>query len=187
MRKLIYIAVVGFFFVIGFLNLERNEWYPAELPDLQIGEKILPKEEWKDILIGKWDYVHIYKDKFIDATTKGTVLFNLDSTFTKTFSFIGTIHKDEFDINGSLTGKWEIVEESECWMEEPDPDNVISSISDEYKYHKITLFTSFFKFCEQSSDLWKDKVIYFNHSRIEIRSEHLGEEPDRVYRLIRVD
>ena len=146
MRKIIYLGLVGFLFITGFLNLDGNDWKPVALPKFtnnffENEERILPSEEWRKVLVGKWDYLEIYNDEFINGVFKGTVLFNSDSTYTKVFNFIGRINQGhEVDVSGSSSGTWEMQEESECWTE--SNDDFSSSFSERQRFNIEFTFDS---------------------------------------------
>ena len=86
MRKIIYIALIGFLFATGFMNLEGNNWQPVELPSFITGdteEKILSFQEWKNIMIGTWDFTTNMNSELFT----GTVTYNPDGNFVRKISY----------------------------------------------------------------------------------------------------
>jgi hypothetical protein len=178
MRKIMYLLVILFLFGTGFMNLDGNDWKPVELPSFlsgEIGERILPIEEWEEILIGEWSF----KANLGDKIWKGTAIYAADKTFVKKLLITKQTGKDEYKSGGTFRGSW--------YME----NGIL------YEVKEKCVFFPVYEICEElgdtlsygklDSDLWEYEISYFNKRKIEIRGKHLSETGSNIYRFSRMN
>ena len=206
MKNIIFFAIVIFLFYRGITNfLEKKETgTPLEISFLNgnfgsfedivnpyVGTKILPKDQWRDILLGEWEYRYSEKPTsyyYFDGIFRGTVHFKEDSTFVRKFWFNGDIY-DENDYNpsGKFFGEWRMMEDGNGWVEDIDPNRFSTNESDDTRDFNLLLYFSRKYGDKSEDDLWENEIIYFNENRIEIRVKYLGEKPIRTYRFTKIE
>jgi hypothetical protein len=175
MRTIIYIGLVGFLFISGFFSLKSNDWEVRELPSfLEVGssvDRVLPFEDWESNLIGNWKL----KVSFVNSTWKGKISYNEDKTFVQRLSY----ESESFKSGGTIRGRWQMNEDG-TWTEFNEECNFSN---------KSELLCSWFG----DEDLYGLKedathdftVPYFNHDRIEIRSESLADGSISIWKFTR--
>lgn len=180
MQRFIYSAVVLFLFGTGFLNLDGNEWNPVDVPSFlsgETGERVLSSEEWEDILVGEWEFV----SDFGYITYKGKVTYDAKGTFVRKISYLDDSNEYPVRSGGTVRGTWSKNTDSDTWLE----------LSEKCTFSNIeeSLCATFSEanYGEIESDIWDYRVVYFNHSKIVIRAEHLSGEGSRVYRFDRIE
>lgn len=181
MRKIIYIGFVGFLFVMGFLNLDGNDWKPVELPEFttsffETGERILPKEKWEENLTGTWEYT----TQINQVLFKGTISYNPDKTFVRKGSYRWKTKDEDIKSGGTVRGIWG-ASDNNTWFEK------IEKCKFEPNQNVCDYYTGTITYGAVDSDIWDYKVIYFNASRIEIRAEHLAGDDYQVFKFTRAD
>ncbi|GAB5552879.1 MAG: hypothetical protein Sapg2KO_24700 [Saprospiraceae bacterium] len=180
MRKFIYIAIILAFLAVGFTNLESNEWRPTELPVRSNIEKVLPEEEWNNILIGEWDFITVFPTSEI---YKGKVIYNRDSTFVRKVSYSKKTESGKLKAGGTVRGTWQVNtaqdEGFSNWHESSSNCNIQPVSYALCNGFKNVLYGNV------SSDIKDYEVLYFNHDRIEIICTSLATDEIITYRFTR--
>lgn len=181
MRTIIYFGVVGFFLVSAFLNLDGNDWQPVELPKVvtslfESGEKILPSEEWEEILIGKWEFL---TSSSSSKKYEGTVIFNDDKSFVRKVSYsIGTNPKRT--AGGTIRGTWEV--KGDMWIEKVSECNIIPEyLSVCEAFEPLTIYG------EKESDYFDYSISYFNQDRVVIVRRDLSDNDKVIFKFDRME
>lgn len=185
MRKIIYIGFVGFLFVMGFLNLDGNDWEPVELPKFannlfESGERIIPIEEWRDNLTGRWKF----KTVMGKTSWKGEVVYRPDSTFERKITYKQKLKNKTERAGGTVKGKWSISEDNNSWLEIAKGEDC--KILPE-QYNVCSDFVGSVYYGESEHPVWVHELVRFNQEEIEIRSLWLGNDETRITKFTRVD
>lgn len=184
-------------------NQQESEVQFTEQSDTTVTNEIAPKEEWSEILLGKWKFVHTTLGVGESFSIEGEAEYFVDGTFTRKFSFY--IYKD-FKRNevvepiesnlvsrmgGGYRGKYKL-QEGIGWVETINANECKAGQSfyskDEYKNY-IEDICDYFQIAEFSSknDLdFVNEIIDFNRKRIAISGINYKEGTDYSYAADRV-